>query len=55
MDEYTLAIDMDEWGNPILPEPEDDELVMSLGVNDYFMGIFRTSVLNVLALMDPVE
>jgi hypothetical protein len=29
--------------------------VMSLGVNDYFMGIFRTPVLNVLSLMEPVE
>ena len=33
---------------------EDDELVMSLGVNDYFMGIFRAPVLSVLALMEPV-
>ena len=34
---------------------EEGELVMSLGVNDYFMGIFRTPVLNVLSLMEPVE
>lgn len=33
---------------------EDGELTMSLGVNDYFMGIFRTPVLNVLSLMEPV-
>lgn len=55
----------DPVGNDISNQPacilpfggfvEDDELVMSLGVNDYFMGIFRTSVLNVLALLDPVE
>jgi predicted GH43/DUF377 family glycosyl hydrolase len=33
---------------------EDDELVMSLGVNDYFMGIFRTPLVNILCLMDTV-
>ena len=33
---------------------EDDELVMSLGVNDCFMGIFRTGVFEIMALMDPV-
>lgn len=34
---------------------EDGELVMSLGVNDYFMGVFRTPALNVLSLMEPVK
>jgi predicted GH43/DUF377 family glycosyl hydrolase len=34
---------------------ESDDLVMSLGVNDYYMGIFRTPVLNVLSLMEPVK
>lgn len=34
---------------------DEEELVMSLGVNDYFMGIFRTPVLNVLSLMEPVK
>jgi predicted GH43/DUF377 family glycosyl hydrolase len=34
---------------------EGDDLVMSLGVNDYFMGIFRTPVLNVLSLMQSVS
>ena len=33
----------------------NEDLVMSLGVNDYFMGIFRTPVLNVLSLMESVE
>ena len=33
---------------------DDGELVMSLGVNDSFMGIFRTSVINLLTLMEPV-
>jgi hypothetical protein len=33
---------------------QDEDLVMSLGVNDYFMGVFRTPVLNVLSLMEPV-
>jgi len=32
----------------------EEELVMSLGVNDSFMGIFRTPVLNVLSLMQRV-
>jgi hypothetical protein len=32
----------------------NEDLVMSLGINDYFMGIFRTPVLNVIALMEPV-
>jgi predicted GH43/DUF377 family glycosyl hydrolase len=55
----------DSVGNDISNQPacilpfgcfeEDEELVMSLGVNDYFMGIFRTPVLNVLSLMEPVE
>lgn len=55
----------DSVGNDISNQPacilpfgcfvEDDELVMSLGVNDYFMGMFRTPVLNVLSLMEPVE
>lgn len=34
---------------------ENEDLVMSLGVNDYFMGIFRTPVLNVLSLMESVS
>lgn len=34
---------------------DDEELVMSLGINDSFMGIFRTPVLNVLSLMSPVN
>jgi len=33
---------------------EDGELVMSLGVNDYFMGIFRTPVNNIMSLMSKV-
>jgi len=33
---------------------DQEELVMSLGVNDSFMGIFRTPVLNVLSLMQRV-
>lgn len=33
---------------------DDGELVMSLGVNDSFMGIFRTGVVNLLTLMEPV-
>jgi hypothetical protein len=33
---------------------EDNELIMSLGVNDYFMGIFRTPISNILSLMDRV-
>jgi len=33
---------------------DEEELVMSLGVNDSFMGIFRTPVLNVLSLMERV-
>jgi predicted GH43/DUF377 family glycosyl hydrolase len=33
----------------------NEDLVMSLGVNDYFMGIFRTPVLNVLSLMESVK
>ena len=33
---------------------DEQELVMSLGVNDSFMGIFRTPVLNVLSLMRRV-
>jgi len=55
----------DSVGNDISNQPacilpfgcfeDDGELVMSLGVNDYFMGIFRTPVLNVLSLMEPVE
>lgn len=55
----------DAVGNDISNQPacilpfgcfvDDEELVMSLGVNDYFMGIFRTPVLNVLSLMEPVE
>ena len=55
----------DSVGNDISNQPacilpfgcfeENEELVMSLGVNDYFMGIFRTPVLNVLSLMEPVE
>lgn len=55
----------DSVGNDISNQPacilpfgcfvdENEELVMSLGVNDYFMGIFRTPVLNVLSLMEPV-
>jgi hypothetical protein len=51
-------------GNPISNQPacilpfgcfeEDGELVLSLGVNDSFMGIFRTDLANLLALMDCV-
>jgi len=33
---------------------DEQELVLSLGVNDSFMGIFRTPVLNVLSLMRRV-
>jgi hypothetical protein len=32
----------------------EEELVMSLGVNDCFIGIFRTPVVNVLSLLSPV-
>jgi len=28
---------------------------MSLGVNDYFMGIFRTPVVNILALLELID
>lgn len=51
-------------GNPISNQPacilpfgcyeEDGELVMSLGVNDSFMGIFRTGLVNLLTLMEKV-
>jgi len=54
----------DPVGNDISNQPacvlpfgfyvEDDELVMSLGINDSFMGIFRTPVVNILSLMDGV-
>ena len=33
----------------------EEELVMSLGVNDYFMGIFRTPVVNILALLELID
>jgi len=33
---------------------EDGELVMSLGVNDSFMGIFRTHIDNIMSLTDKV-
>jgi len=56
----------DAVGNDISDQPacilpfgcfidEEEDLVMSLGVNDYFMGIFRTPVLNVLSLMQSVS
>ena len=56
---WTDAIGNDISNQPACVLPfgcfvEDEELIMSLGVNDYFMGIFRTPVLNVLSLMEPV-
>ena len=33
---------------------ENDELVMSCGVNDAYMGIFRTHIANILGRMKPV-
>jgi len=33
---------------------DEGELALALGVNDYFMGIFRTPVVNILSLMDSV-
>jgi len=54
----------DAVGNPVSKQPacilpfgcfeEDYELVMSLGVNDSFMGIFRCDMANILSLMDAV-
>jgi len=57
-----------EWtdaaGNPVSNQPavilpfgafiEQDELVMSLGVNDAFMGIFRTKLENIMKRMQKV-
>jgi DNA-directed RNA polymerase beta subunit len=40
--------------NPIRFIENEEELVMSLGVNDCFIGIFRTPVVNVLSLLSPV-
>jgi hypothetical protein len=52
----------DPVGNDISNQPacvlpfgcfeENGELVMSLGVNDSFMGIFRTPLNNIMSLMD---
>jgi predicted GH43/DUF377 family glycosyl hydrolase len=54
----------DSVGNDISNQPacilpfgcfeEDGELVMSLGVNDSFMGIFRTHIDNIMSLTDKV-
>ena len=54
----------DAVGNDISNQPacilpfgsyeDDGELVMSLGVNDSFMGVFRTSVVNIMSLMGKV-
>jgi len=54
----------DPVGNDISNQPacilpfgcfeEDGELVMSLGVNDSFMGIFRTHIDNIMSLTDKV-
>lgn len=51
----------DVFGNPVSNQPavilpfgafvENDELVMSLGVNDAFMGIFRTKLENIMRHM----
>jgi hypothetical protein len=51
-------------GNPVSNQPacilpfgcfeEEGELVMSLGVNDSFIGIFRTGLINILTLMERV-
>jgi hypothetical protein len=56
--EDTLITWTDYVGNPVSKQPavilpfgaylEDDELVMSLGVNDAFMGIFRCPVNEIL-------
>jgi predicted GH43/DUF377 family glycosyl hydrolase len=52
----------DAVGNAISNQPacilpfgcvvDDDELVMSLGINDSFMGIFRTQLFEITTLMD---
>jgi predicted GH43/DUF377 family glycosyl hydrolase len=34
---------------------ENTELVMSLGVNDAFMGIFRTPLENIVKRLQPVD
>lgn len=55
----------DTFGNPVSNQPavilpfgafmEGDELVMSLGVNDAFMGIFRTKLENIMRRMRKVD
>jgi len=54
----------DPWGNVVSCQPavilpfgalvEDDQLVMSLGVNDDFMGIFRCPLESILGRMEKV-
>jgi hypothetical protein len=58
-----------EWtdynGTPVSNQPavilpfgallEGDELVMSLGVNDAFMGIFRTKLENIMRRLKKVD
>ena len=55
----------DAFGNPVSNQPavilpfgaylEGDELVMSLGVNDAFMGVFRTKLENIMKKMTKVN
>lgn len=55
----------DPFGTPVSNQPavilpfgallEGDELVMSLGVNDAFMGIFRTKLENIMKRMRKVD
>jgi len=54
----------DAVGNPVSKQPacilpygcfeDEGELVMSLGVNDSFMGIFRCDLMNILSLMETI-
>ena len=54
----------DAVGNPVSKQPacilpygcfeDEGELVMSLGVNDSFMGIFKCDLMNILSLMETI-
>tara|TARA_R100000734_G_C3318814_1_gene113471 strand:- start:1392 stop:2504 length:1113 start_codon:yes stop_codon:yes gene_type:complete len=57
----------DVTGRPISKQPacvlpfggiyneENDEIELALGVNDSFMGIFKCPLVNILALLEPIE
>jgi predicted GH43/DUF377 family glycosyl hydrolase len=55
----------DYAGNPVSNQPavllpfgayiENTELVMSLGVNDAFMGIFRCPLESIMRLLEPTN